>query len=131
MSVFFVVSRFILALIYTVFGFMGLAMILGWMPQQNPAMPEKAMLFMQGIVATGYFLPFLKITETLAGALLFFKRLSPLALIILAPITLNIFLMHVFLTPELASLILPIIMVSCHVLAMLGFAQKYKTLWTV
>lgn len=56
--------------------------------------------FMAALFTTGYFLPFLKIVEGIAGTMLFFKRWTPLALIILAPITINIFLFGLFLAPQ-------------------------------
>ena len=53
--------------------------------------------YMAALLATGFFLPFLKIVETLAGLMLFFKRWTPLALIILAPIIIQILLYFIFL----------------------------------
>jgi uncharacterized membrane protein YphA (DoxX/SURF4 family) len=70
--------------------------------------------FMAGLMATGYFFPFLKATELLVGILLVSGRLVPLALIILAPIMLNIFAFHLFLIPD------GIIMAS-----LLGLMQVY------
>jgi hypothetical protein len=37
---------------------------------RRPDMPEKLQLFMNGIMASGYFMPFVKLTETLCGLLL-------------------------------------------------------------
>ena len=56
--------------------------------------------FFAGIVATKYFLYLLKVTEIVCGLMLLSGRFVPLALVILAPITLNIFLLHVFIAPE-------------------------------
>ncbi len=55
--------------------------------------------FMSALMATGYFLPFLKIAEGVAGFMLFFKRWTPLALLILAPIVINIALANTLLAP--------------------------------
>lgn len=84
-------ARIILGLIFTVFGFAGLFQLL---PQ--PELGPDAMMFMQGLAATGYFFPLLKITEIVAGLMLLSNRFVPLALILLAPITVNIFMMHLF-----------------------------------
>lgn len=65
-------------------------------------------IFFKGLVASGYFLYLLKITEIVCGLLLWAGRFVPLALVILAPIILNIFLVHAFLDPSgliLASII--------------------------
>jgi uncharacterized membrane protein YphA (DoxX/SURF4 family) len=56
--------------------------------------------FFKGLMATHYFLYLLKCTETLCGALLLSGRFVPLALVVLAPIALNIFLVHAFMLPQ-------------------------------
>lgn len=63
-------------------------------PEANLGDPTTASgQFMAALYATGYFLPFLKATEVVCGfLLLFFKRFTSLALVILAPIIINIFL---------------------------------------
>lgn len=77
----------------------GLAGLLNLAPP--PAdLPENMKTFMAGWMATGYFLPFLKLTETVCGALLLSGFFVPLALVVLAPIVLNIFLVHAFMAPS-------------------------------
>lgn len=56
--------------------------------------------FFKGMAATRYFFPLLKGTEIACGLLLLSGRLVPLALVILAPIILNIFLVHAFIMPD-------------------------------
>jgi putative oxidoreductase len=56
--------------------------------------------FFKGMAATGYFFYLLKPTEIICGALLLAGRFVPLALVVLAPISLNIFLVHAFMMPE-------------------------------
>jgi putative oxidoreductase len=91
-----VVLRIFLGLIFTVFGLMGL---LNLMPPP-PNLPERLQAFNAGMMATGYFFPFLKLTETICGLLLLSGFFVPLALVILAPISINIFLVHAFLAPS-------------------------------
>jgi uncharacterized membrane protein YphA (DoxX/SURF4 family) len=62
-----------------------------------PNLPQKLMLFMNGIMATGYFIRFLKSVETVCGLFLLLGMYVPLALVVLAPIVINIFMVHVFL----------------------------------
>ena len=123
-------ARIILGLIYFVFGLMGLAMVAGLMHPQIPPMPEAATKFNEGIFGSGYFLPVLKITETMCGFLLLSGIAAPLALVILAPVTLHIFLFHAFLTPGVNELVLPLIMVIAHVLAMSGYWDLYQPLFS-
>lgn len=121
-------SRIVLGLIYVVFGAMGLAMQLGLMPMPEPAMPDAAMGFMKGMVGTGYFLPLLKITETVCGFLLLIGFAAPLALVIIAPVTLHILLFHANLTPGINNSVLPLFMVIVQVIAMSGYWDLYKPL---
>lgn len=56
--------------------------------------------FFKGMAATGYFFYLLKGTEIVCGALLLSGFFVPLALVILAPVVLNIFLVHTFMMPQ-------------------------------
>jgi len=123
-------ARIVLGLIYFVFGGMGLGLALGLYHMQFPTMGPAADAFMKGILGSGYFLLFLKTTETSCGFLLLTGIAAPLALVIIAPVTLNIIMFHLFLTPGLQNLPLPLIMVLCQVLAMSAYWKKYKTLFS-
>lgn len=124
-------ARILLGLIYFVFGGMGLAIAFGLMKMpEQPAMPEAAMAFMKGMMATGYFFPFLKMTETFFGFLLLFGIAAPLVLVVLAPVTLHIALYHAFLSPMGGEQVLPAAMVLLQVVAMAGYWNKYKPLFS-
>ena len=98
-------ARIILGLLFLVFGLNG---FFNFLPAPTP--PEAAAKFLGGLASSGYFFPFLKGTEVLMGALLLSNLFVPLALIILAPVLLNIFLYHFFLAPE--GLLLPVVLVA-------------------
>src|SRR4051794_38823016 len=87
-------ARFVLGGIFFVFGLNG---FFHFLPQPPP--PAHALPFLSGLAASGYFFPLLKATETTAGALLLAGALVPLALVVLAPITVNIVAFHMFLAP--------------------------------
>lgn len=123
-------TRIILGLIYFVFGLMGLAMVFGFMKMPEPNLPEAAMKFNEGIFGSGYFLPLLKFTEVIGGACVLFGIAAPAALVILAPVTLNIFLFHAFLTPGVGNLVLPLVMVIAHIIAMSGYWKFYRPLFS-
>jgi putative oxidoreductase len=123
-------ARIVLGLIYFVFGLMGLAMAVGLMHPQMPPMPEAATRFNEGLFGSGYFLPELKITETTCGFLLLSGIAAPAALVIIAPVTLNIFLFHLFLTPGVKELPLPLLMVIAQVIAMSGYWDVYRPLFS-
>lgn len=86
------VARGLLGLIFLVFGLNG---FLQFMPQ--PPLPEGAMAFFTGLMAAKYLLPLMAGAQVLCGALLLANKKVPLALLILAPICLNILLFHIFL----------------------------------
>jgi hypothetical protein len=122
-------ARIILGLIYFLFGGMGLGMALGLIHMPFPPLPAAAEGFMNGIMGTGYFFPFLKMTETTCGFLLLTGIAAPLALVIIAPVTLNIILFHTFLTPGLNNLVLPLVMLVAQILAMSGYWKLYRPLF--
>jgi uncharacterized membrane protein YphA (DoxX/SURF4 family) len=88
--------RILLGLIFFVFGLNG---FFNFIPVP-PDMPEKLVAFSNGLLASGYFFPFLKGTEVLCGLLLLIGAFVPLAIVVLAPIIINIFLVHLFLAPS-------------------------------
>ncbi len=122
-------ARFLLGLIYFVFGSMGLAIAFGFMKMPESPMPEAAMAFMKGIMATGYFFPLLKITEVVCGFLLLTGWMAPLALVVIAPVTLHIILFHALLTPGVSNLPLPVVMGLLQVIAMSGYWKVYAPLF--
>lgn len=62
-----------------------------------PPMEGNIATFMNGLIATGYFLPFLGLAYIFIAILLIFNKWVPLALVILAPISIQIMLYHIFL----------------------------------
>lgn len=65
----------------------------------KPKMVERAQLVMDTFRDTGYLLPFIQGTELVVGILLLTGYFIPLALLVLLPISLNILLFHIFLSP--------------------------------
>ena len=63
--------------------------------------------FMNSLGATGYIFPVVGILEVIIGAMLLFKKWIAFALILLAPISINILLFHLFLDiPGLSAALL-------------------------
>ncbi len=90
------VARILLGLIFFLSGIVGLFNLVS--PPSN--LPQDMVTFMNGMMATKYLFPLIKGTEIVCGALLLFGAFVPLALVALAPIVLNIFLLHAFLEPS-------------------------------
>src|SRR5580693_1421759 len=87
-------ARFLLGLVFFVFGLNGFLQSL-----PTPPAPERAMAFMGALAATGYMFPLIKSVEVIAGALLLSNRFVPLALALVAPNVVNIVLFHAVLAP--------------------------------
>ncbi len=62
-----------------------------------PPMEGAIKSFNEGLAASGYFFTFLKTVELICGLLLVSGYFVPLALVMLAPIALNILMVHIFL----------------------------------
>lgn len=115
-------------LIFTVFGVNGLLMALtgsSFIPM--PEMPDNAGAFMGAMAATGYFLPVLKIVEIIGGILLLTRRFVPLALVLLAPVIVQIFLFHLFLEPSGIPMGLILVVAEAY----LGFVVYRKSFRSV
>ena len=75
--------------------------------------PMKA--FNEGLAASGYFFTLLKITELVCGILLVTGRFVPLALLILSPIIINIFMVHVFTDRTMPGPVVAIFLVLANI----------------
>ncbi len=120
-------ARLFLGLIYFVFGLNGFLNFLKFSP---PPMSEIATAFVGGLMKSGYFMPVLGGTQVVGGLLLLVGFASPLAFVILAPVTLQIFLFHFFLTPGLQNLGLPVLMVFLHVIGAMAYWPTYRSLFS-
>jgi hypothetical protein len=108
-------ARLVLGLIFFVFGLNG---FLQFMPM--PPVPEAAGAFLGALAASGYMFPLIKATEVGAGILLLSNRYVPLALLLLAPVVVNILAFHLVLAPEGLALAL----VSAGLLGVVAWSQR-------
>lgn len=109
------VARVLLGLLFLVFG---LNYFFQFLPM--PALSGPPAAFMGALFGTSYMFPLIKGTEVLAGALLLGGRFVPLALLLLAPIVVNIAAFHVFLTPGEVGMSAVIV----ALLAFLGYSYR-------
>ncbi len=89
------ITRSLFGLVFVVFGF---NKIVPFLPM--PPMEGVQAAFFGGLAATGYFFPVLGVTEVVTGAMLLTGMYVPLALVVLAPVVLHIFLFHVFVATQ-------------------------------
>jgi putative oxidoreductase len=106
------------------FLFASIVVLFKLMPQPEPKGAVK--IFMDGIQATIYLLPFIKITELVCGIAFVSGRFVPLATVVIFPITLNILLFHAFVAPE--GLPTAILLLLGNLFLAYFYRQNYKTL---
>lgn len=90
-----VAARILLGLTFFISGLNG---FLNFLPMPEN-FPENMTTFMAGLTASGYLLPLTKALELISGILLLTGAFVPLALVMLAPIVINIFFINAFMTP--------------------------------
>ena len=103
------VARILLGLMFFVFGLNGFLNFLG----QPEATPEGE-AFITAMIDTGYLMTMVKVIETTCGALLLVGYFVPLALVLLAPIIVNILAFHVFLDPSGQGLGMAFVILALH-----------------
>ncbi|MFD4638890.1 DoxX family membrane protein [Lentzea sp. NPDC058436] len=112
------VTRVLTGLMFTVTGLNGW---LNFMPAPDPStMAPAGVAFTLALSATGYMLHLASGVQVVAGVLLLAGRFVPLALALLAPMVVNIFLYHVFL--ESSGLVLGLLVVAAEI----GLAWAYR-----
>jgi uncharacterized membrane protein YphA (DoxX/SURF4 family) len=94
------VTTVIRVLLGLLFFLPGLAFFFNLLPAPKDPMPEGAMAFSAAMMKTGYLLQLVKGTEVIVGALLLLNRFVPLALVLIAPVVVNIVAFHAFLAPS-------------------------------
>ena len=95
MKVAFTIARFLLGLMFTVFGLNG---FLHFIPQPPPASPV-ALQYLTVMTITHYLVP-VYLLQFVSGLLLLANRFVPLALTLLAPVIANILLYHGTMDPK-------------------------------
>jgi putative oxidoreductase len=88
------IARYLLALIFIVFGLNG---FLHFIPQPPPPSELARQYFT--VMFTSHYLWFVFALQLIAGVLVLFRRTVPLALTIAAPLIVNILLFHLLMNP--------------------------------
>ena len=105
----------------------GLNKFLGFMPP--PELTPEAGALMGAMAESGYLLSAVGIVETMAGLLLLMGAFVPLALLLLAPISVNIVLFHVFLDP--ANLVPALVIAALNLYLLFTRIESYRPLLRV
>jgi uncharacterized membrane protein YphA (DoxX/SURF4 family) len=115
------VLRIVLALVLLIFG---ANKFFNFMPMELPA---SAVKFFGAMMETGYLVKLIGVTEIVVGLLLLLKKWESFALVVLAPISVNIIFFHVFLAPAAIG---PAALVALlNILLIYANWDKFKTLF--
>ncbi|MDA9277092.1 DoxX family membrane protein [Flavobacteriaceae bacterium] len=90
-------------------------------------MAPAAANFMESLNSTGYVLYVVACLELLIGGLLLFKKWVPFALILLAPIVVNILLFHLFL--DVSGMLIAVLMVAITGVLIYKYWKSYSSLF--
>jgi uncharacterized membrane protein YphA (DoxX/SURF4 family) len=112
-------ARVILGLVFVVFGLNG---FFHFIP--NPEMNEPITAFMMALGGTGYFMIVVKLVEVTSGLMILTGRFLPLGLILLAPVSVNIFCAHLFL--DQAGLPMAIVIILLQLLLAWTYRDSYS-----
>ena len=118
------IARILLGLLFFVFGLNG---FFHFMP--NPPPTPAAGAFFGALIATHYMFALIFGAQVIGGALLLLGLMVPFALVILAPVIVNIVAFHIFLSPDLLPLALVVAVLEL-ILAWnyrAAFAPLFKT----
>ena len=118
-------TRILLGLIFLIFG---LNFFLHFMPT-GPQPDGKAGQFLGGLFQTGYIFQLIKSVEVLAGAMLIANLFVPLVLVVLMPISLNIFLFHSFLEPGVMSISISSLILLLQLFLAWNYRNYYRQLF--
>ena len=111
------IARYLLGLVFFVFG---LNKFLNFLPA--PEVSPEAGAFFGALIASGYLMYLIGATEVIGGLLLLINKYVPTGLVILAPVSLNILLFHIFL--DLAGLPMGVLVLILNVYLLFAY-KKY------
>ncbi len=119
-------ARVLMGLVFFVFGLNG---FFNFIPQPKTPMSEGAVAFAGALMKTGYMFPLIAGTQVIVGALLLLNRFVPLALVLIAPIVVNIVAFHVFL--EHSGLVIAIVVLLLEVYLVWAYRKAYRPMLTM
>lgn len=100
---------------------------LNLLPQ--PALTGGMKIFMDGLQAAIYLLPFIKLVELICGISFIINRFAPLATILIFPIAINIFGVHLFIATQ--GLPVALFVLLSNLFLAFRYKEHYKSLFAV
>jgi putative oxidoreductase len=119
-----VIVRTLMGLLYL---FASIVFLFKLMPQ--PELTGANKTFMDGIMASVYLMPFIKITELICGLAFVTGFFVPLATVVIFPVTLNILFCNIFISPEGLPMAIPLLLANLFLAYV--YRDKYKPMLAV
>ncbi len=104
------------------FLFASVSYLFNLIPQ--PELSGNVKTFMDGVMATGYLITLIKVTELVCGLAFVSGFYVPLATVIISPIIINIFLFHYFVEPS--GLVMALLLVLANSFVAWSNWDKYR-----
>lgn len=118
-----VAARVLLGLVFLGFGLNGLLHVFPLPPAQGAAE-----VFINGLTASQYFFPLLFAIYVLTGTSLLIGRFVPLALTVLAPVIVNVALMHLFVPSSRAEIALAALVTVLEIFLAWSYRAAFRPL---
>ena len=116
-----IIVRVLMGLLFL---FASITVLFNLFPQ--PELTGNVKIFMDGVNATKYLMPLIKITELVCGIAFVSGYFVPLATVVIAPIIVNIFFTHLFI--DTAGLPVAIALVLANIFLAYANRDKFKPL---
>jgi len=117
------VARVLLGLVFLGFGLNGLLHLFPLPPAQGAAA-----VFINGLIASRYFFPLLFAMYVLTGGALVIGRFVPLALTVLAPVIVNVAVMHLFVPSSGAEIGLAALVTALEIFLAWSYRAAFRPL---
>ncbi|MES2378649.1 MAG: DoxX family protein [Bacteroidota bacterium] len=120
------IARVLLGLIFVVFGLnFFFPQVLHMVP---PPMSKEATAFSGGLWGSGYFFQYMKVIEIVSGFFLLINRFTAFFVLVLLPISVNIFLFHAILAP--AGVPVGATVIVLELFLCIAYIKYYKSVFT-
>lgn len=121
------IARVLLGLIFLVFG-LNFFFHFSFLNMPQPAMSKEATAFSGGLWGSGYFFQYMKVIEIISGFFLLINRFTAFFVLVLLPISVNIFLFHAILAP--AGLPVGAAVIVLELFLCVAYLKYYKSVFT-
>ena len=111
-------------LVGLLFLFASIVVLFKLVPQ--PELVGRVKVFMDGVNASEYLMPLIKITELVCGIAFVTGYYVPLAIVVIAPVIINIFLFHAFVDTQ--GLAVGVALVFANVFLAYAYRDKFRPL---